>query len=112
MFIPFYSFVSYHFLQRRVVTIFKLLIKIRNKTNHFYLPSYREALLKQNADLVDRFLRSDNLKGMRIWDKNQESQYEKIRFIKRALKKQGSSYPKELPFSESIFKVHLKLGFY
>lgn len=68
---------------------------------------YREALLKQNADLVDRFLRSDNLKGMRIWDKNQESQYEKIRFIKRALKKQGSSYPKELPFSESIFKVHL-----
>ena len=68
---------------------------------------YKEALLKQNADLVDRFLRSDNLKGMRIWDKNQESQYEKIRFIKRALKKQGQNYPKELPFSESIFKVHL-----
>ena len=44
---------------------------------------------------------------MRVWDKEQEKSYEKIKFIKRALRKQGSAYLKELPFSESIFKIHL-----
>ena len=68
---------------------------------------YREALLKHSCEQVDRFLRADNLKDMRIWDKTEEQMYEKIRFIKKALRKQGNAYPKELPFSESIFKVHL-----
>jgi hypothetical protein len=67
---------------------------------------YVEGLLKSYGDQFTSSVGQDDLKPFIISSSFEEEQFKTFRSGRRMVKKMGDQYPKELPFSKSVFGIH------
>lgn len=67
---------------------------------------YVEGLLKSFGDLFTAAVGQDTLRPYAIHSIHEEDRFKTFRYGRRLLKRMGDNYPKTVPFSVGVFRIH------
>ena len=67
---------------------------------------YVEGLLKSFGESFASAVGSDTLRPLAVASVDEEERFKTFRYGRRLLRKMGDSYPKTLPFSAAVARIH------